>query len=70
MKDTGTSIVSVLLAIIAVAIVAVLVSQSANTSNVLTSFGSSFRNMLCAALRPIGVNCGNTLTSVTSTIHF
>lgn len=40
-------------AIISVAIIAVLVSQKANTSGVLNSVGSAFSGMLGTALGPI-----------------
>lgn len=65
-----TSIVSILIAVIGVAIVAVLVSQSAKTGSILTSGGSAFQNILCAALKPIGVSCGSLTPSVNSTVTF
>ena len=67
-----TAIVSVLIAVIGLAAIAVLVSSGAQTGNVLTSGSGAFTNIICAALRPIGVNCGSTtLTpSVNSTITF
>ena len=67
------SAVTILVAIVGVAFLAVLVSQSANTSNVLTASSNGFANALCAALSPIGVNCGsgrNLIPSVTSSITF
>jgi hypothetical protein len=69
---TTTSIVSVLLAITGLAALALLVSGSASTSNVLGSFGSSISRMICVALSPVtGGNCGGGNTpSVNSTITF
>ena len=68
-KDAAGAIVAILLAIVGVATVAVLVSGSANTSNVLTSLGNSIKTMICVAVSPVtgGGNCG---TSVSSTINF
>lgn len=48
-----TSIVTVLTAIVGVAIIAVLVSQKANTANVVTSAGNAFANDLTAAVAPV-----------------
>lgn len=48
-----TSVVTVLMAIIGVAIIAVLVSKNANTSGVLASGGQSFAQSLGAATAPI-----------------
>lgn len=53
MNDIGTSIVTVLLAIIGVAIIAVLVSGSAQTSKVLSAGGSAFSGILGSALSPV-----------------
>jgi len=47
------SVVTVATAIIGVAIIAVLVSQRANTSNVITSAGQAFANDLSAAVAPV-----------------
>lgn len=47
------SIVTVLTAIIGVAIIAVLVSQKAQTSSVIQSAGSAFANDLSAAVAPV-----------------
>lgn len=67
-----TSFVSIALAIIGVAVIAVLVSKGANTGNVFGSIGTSISNILCAALSPVtGNSCGGGLTpSVNSTISF
>ena len=48
-----TSIVTVLTAIIGVAIIAVLVSQKANTSQVINAGGSAFSGALATAIGPI-----------------
>lgn len=47
------SIASILTAIVGVAILAVLVSKNANTSQVLTSGGSAFATALNAAEAPV-----------------
>lgn len=48
-----TSIVTVLMAIIGVAIIAVLVSKNANTSGVLSAGGNAFSGVLGTALGPV-----------------
>lgn len=53
MEQFTTSIVTVLMAIIGVAIVAVLVSPKANTGQVLTAGGSAFSGVLGTALSPV-----------------
>lgn len=68
-----TSIVSVLLAIIGVAIVALIVSKSGNSSGVLSATGKGFGGALACALSPVtGGSCSSSsLTpSVTSSISF
>ena len=50
--DTLASIITVLVAIIGVAIVAVLVSNGSNTANVLTAGGNAFANILKTAVSP------------------
>jgi hypothetical protein len=49
----GDSIVTVITAIIGVAIIAVLVSNQAQTGQVLTSAGTAFSSVLGAALSPV-----------------
>lgn len=62
------SVVTVLLAIIGVAIVAVLVSKQANTGSVLSSGGLALAKAIgCAASPVTGGSCG---TSVSSSISF
>jgi len=55
-----TSVVTVLTAIIGVAIIAVLVSRQANTAGVLQAGGSAFSSALATAVSPItgGSNLG------------
>lgn len=67
-----TAGVTILTAIVGVAVLAVLVSKSSQTAGVLTASSGGFRDALCAALSPLGVNCGGRgLTeSVTSNITF
>lgn len=54
-----TSVVTVLTAIVGVAIIAVLVSQRANTAGVLTAGGNAFSNALTAAVSPVTGGGGN-----------
>jgi hypothetical protein len=63
-----TGIVSVILAIVGVAILAELLSLKSNTTGVVKAGGGALSQALCTALSPImGGGCG---TSVTSTINF
>lgn len=52
-------VVTVLTAIIGVAIIAVLVSGNAQTGNVLTSAGNAFSSSLRAAEAPVSGGFGN-----------
>ena len=52
MSEIGKEIVTVLLAIVAIAIVAVLVSNKAQTGNVITSFFTGFSKAISAAVSP------------------
>ena len=65
-----TAAVTIAIAIVGVAVVAVLVSRSSQTAGVLTASSGGFRDALCAALSPLGVNCGATRTAVDSTITY
>jgi hypothetical protein len=59
MNELVSSTVTVLMAIIGVAIIAVLVSKNANTSGVLSAGGNAFGGALGAALQPVtGSNFG------------
>ena len=53
MGKAGEQFAVVALAIIGVAIVAVLVSQKAQTSDVIKSLGSAFSNSLGATIKPV-----------------
>jgi hypothetical protein len=48
-----SSVTTVLLAIVGVAIIAVLVSRNANTTGVISAGGSAFANDLGTALSPV-----------------
>lgn len=52
-ENVITAVVTVLTAIIGVAIVAVLVSKQADTGNVLTAGGNAFANILKTAVSPV-----------------
>ncbi len=70
-----TSITTILIAIVGVAVLALLVSQSAKTGDVIGAGSSGFARMLCTALSPIGVQCGGgnaraLIPDVNSTIRF
>jgi hypothetical protein len=47
------AIIGILTGVIGITILAVLVSQSSNTSNVLTAAGTAFGNILKAAVSPV-----------------
>jgi len=53
MNSAGEQIVTIAVAIVGVAILAVLVSKQSNTANVITAAGSSFSNAISAAVSPI-----------------
>lgn len=53
MKDAFEPIVTIAVAIVGVAILAVLVSQKSNTAGVLAAAGSAFANSLSAATAPV-----------------
>jgi len=55
-----TSVVTVLMAIIGVAIIAVLVSRNANTAGVLSAGSGAFSNILGTALSPVSQPSGFT----------
>lgn len=48
-----TSVVSILMAVVGVAIIAVLISKQANTSNVISAGTTGFGNILKAAVSPV-----------------
>lgn len=53
MKEAFEPIVTIAVAIVGVAILAVLVSQKSNTAGVLAAAGSAFANSLSAATGPV-----------------
>lgn len=53
MNEIVTSVTTVALAIVGIAILAVLVSKNANTSGVITSGGQAFSGAIGAAVAPI-----------------
>lgn len=68
-----TAGVTILTAIVGVAALAVIVSRTANTQAVVTQGASSFQQMLCTALSPLGVSCaafGGLTPIVNSTISY
>lgn len=52
----ATGIISVLTAIVGVAIIAVLVSSKSQTSSVITSAGKAFSGIVGAAVNPVSAN--------------
>jgi hypothetical protein len=48
-----TSVVTVLMAIVGVAIIAVLVSRNANTTGVIQATGNAFSGSLATAISPV-----------------
>jgi hypothetical protein len=56
-KDAITGFVTILTAVVAVAIVAVLVSKNSDTGNVLTAAGNALSGAIKAAVSPV-VNAG------------
>jgi hypothetical protein len=69
-----TAGVTILVAIVGVAALAVLVSRSSQTSGVIGAGAGGFATALCAALSPLGVSCGGgsraLIPDVNSTITF
>ena len=53
MNSVMESVVTISLAIVGVAMVAVLVSRNANTAGVLQAYGNTFSSMIGAATRPV-----------------
>jgi PRD1 phage membrane DNA delivery len=62
-----SSVTTVLLAIVGIAVIAVIVSKNANTSGVLSAGGSAFSGALAAAEAPVtggsGLNSAGTYGS-------
>jgi hypothetical protein len=59
MGNVSASVVSVIASIIGLAIVAVLVSQKAQTSQVLQGAGSALSKVIAAAVGPVTGSSGN-----------
>jgi len=59
MDDAGNIILKVLTAVVGVAILALILSPSAQTSNVLKSATSGFSNILNTALSPVTGGSGS-----------
>lgn len=53
MNGIGNSILTILSAVIGVAIIAVLVSRNSNTSGVISAGASGFSSILNSALKPV-----------------
>jgi hypothetical protein len=64
MKEAFEPIVTISLAIVGLAIVAVLVSRNANTAGVIRSYGQTFAGMIGAATAPVTGASGVSSTSV------
>jgi membrane DNA delivery protein len=58
MDKAGEALIAIVTAAFTVAIVAVLVSQRANTSGVLTGFGQALSGIINAAVSPLGGGSG------------
>jgi hypothetical protein len=61
----GGGIIAVFAALVGLAMVAVLVSQKAQTGSILTALGTSGSSLLNAATAPVSAS-GNTVTGTTS----
>jgi hypothetical protein len=68
MGKFGEAIVAILTAIIGLAIVAVLVSQNAQTSSVLGAFGTSFSQIIGAAVGPVMGSSGIANTAASTLV--
>lgn len=65
----GTSIVSILMAIIGVAILALILSPQAQTTQVLSAGGNAFAGVLQSALSPVtGGGIGGTVGGIVNRI--
>lgn len=65
-----TSVVTILTAIIGVAIIAVLVSKNANTAQVIGAGGNAFTQSLGAALSPVTGSGFGSLTGGSASLNF
>lgn len=58
MDDIGKGIVGITTAVIAVAVLAIVLSNSSNTSNVITGFFNGVSSLLKTAISPISGSTG------------
>ncbi len=66
-----TTVVTIFVAIIGVAVIALLVSKKSDTVGVIAAGSGGFADALCAAVSPLGINCGRKpIESVDSNITF
>lgn len=65
MSDVGEKVVTIAVAIIGVATLALLVSKNANTAGVIGAAGKAFNSALGTALSPV-VGGGNNISNFTS----
>ena len=75
MNNIWSGVVAILMAIIGVAILSVLVSNKANTANVLNAGSGAFANALSAAMAPVTggsatINTGSSSGFSTPTLGF
>ncbi len=56
MGNMGQQITVVIMAIVGVAVLSVILSRNANTSNVIAAAGSGFDKLLGAAISPVAGN--------------
>lgn len=68
MDQFWTSVVTIASAIVGIAIIAVLVSNRANTANVITSATSGFANDISAAVSPVTGNAATPNVGGSSTL--
>lgn len=63
-KEAITTTVTIFLAVIGLAVVAVLVSSKGKTTGVLSAGGSAFQTIICVALKPVtGGPCGSAIST-------
>lgn len=66
MNDVGPTIITIITSVIGLAMLAVVLSQKANTSTVIQSSGSALASVIGAAVSPLGSgNAGATSFSST-----
>jgi hypothetical protein len=56
MEHFGAGLVTIIVSIIGLAMVAVIVSQQAQTSNVITAGGNALKSIIGAAVQPVSSN--------------